>query len=163
MGCLAAIQEHKMLTAIYPEPVLKRVFSSSEEVLASCRNQAPSLEAGFSPHINYSPSKAIFLLTGRTASHRYLPTLQKWERTAEFPSINSHGVFKFLIHLLLGSFLKPFQDSRVLFSFLKMLILFPCLLSKILSQLRQAEFPFWAYQYSSGLSTRDVSSFKSRR
>lgn len=40
-------------------------------------------------------------------------------------------------------------------------MLFLCLLSKILSQLRQAEFPLWVYQYSTGLSTREVSSSKS--
>lgn len=79
------------------------------------------------------------------------------------PFVNSHGLFKLLINPHWEDFLKHFQDSRVLFSFLKVLILFLCLLSKILSQLRQAEFPFWAYQYSSGLSTGEVSSSKSVR
>lgn len=49
---------------------LKRVFSSSEEVLSSCRNWAPSLDAAVSPHVNYSPPKTICQLTGRMASHR---------------------------------------------------------------------------------------------
>lgn len=95
----------------------------------------------FSPaHVNYSPPKAICLPPGKNGFPWVPPHLIERRK---FSPMNSHDLLKFCVHSHWKASVKHSQDSGVLFSFWKMLMLFLCLLSKILSQWRQAEFPLW--------------------